>query len=210
MLKRIVFIAWACMAVAAAHAQTTMAKMWTSMPDSLAPAYLKADKRRAMVDYYEMGETAEVTHELQGTSVMDTLSTQYARVTLSGAQSVQLALLPTTQGDTLLCRVVTFSAPASESRVDFFDTNWKRLDAERFLPAVSCSSLLHRPDSLSEEEFAVLCSFFEPKMMQVGLDPADFSLTFSLATPLTSRFDRERLEAVMVQRKVKWTGEMYK
>ncbi len=182
------------MAVAAAHAQTTMAKMWTSMPDSLAPAYLKADKRRAMVDYYEMGETAEVTHELQGTSVMDTLSTQYARVTLSGAQSVQLALLPTTQGDTLLCRVVTFS----------------RLDAERFLPAVSCSSLLHRPDSLSEEEFAVLCSFFEPKMMQVGLDPADFSLTFSLATPLTSRFDRERLEAVMVQRKVKWMGEMYK
>ena len=198
------------MAVAAAHAQTTMARMWTSMPDSLAPAYLKADKRRAMVDYYEMGETAEVTHELQGTSVMDTLSTQYARVTLSGAQSVQLALLPTTQGDTLLCRVVTFSAPASESRVDFFDTNWKRLDAERFLPAVSCSSLLHRPDSLSEEEFAVLCSFFEPQMIQVGLDPADFSLTFSLATPLTSRFDRERLEAVMVQRKVKWTGEMYK
>ena len=112
MLKRIVFIAWACMAVAAAHAQTTMAKMWTSMPDSLAPAYLKADKRRAMVDYYEMGETAEVTHELQGTSVMDTLSTQYARVTLSGAQSVQLALLPTAQGDTLLCRVVTFAAPA--------------------------------------------------------------------------------------------------
>lgn len=210
MLKRIVFIAWAIMAAAAAHAQTTMAKMWTSMPDSLAPAYLKADKRRAMVDYYEMGETAEVTHELQGTSVMDTLSTQYARVTLSEAQSLQMALLPTAQGDTLLCRVVTFSAPAPESRVEFFDTKWNRLDAERFLPPVSSSSLLHRPDSLGEEEFGVLCSFFEPKMMQVGLDPADFSLTFSLATPLTSRFDRERLATVMVQRKVKWEGEMYK
>lgn len=210
MLKRIVFIAWAIMAAAAAHAQTTMAKMWTSMPDSLAPAYLKADKRRAMVDYYEMGETAEVTHELQGTSVMDTLATQYARVTLSGAQSLQMALLPTAQGDTLLCRVVTFAAPAQESRVEFFDSNWNRLDAGRFLPAVSSSSLLHRPDSLSKEEFGVLCSFFEPQMMQVELDPADFSLTFSLATPLTSRFDRERLEAIMVQRKVKWTGEMYK
>jgi hypothetical protein len=184
--------------------------MWQNMPDSLAPAYLKADKRRAMVDYYNMGETAEVIHSLQGVSTLDMLSASYAEVTLSGALSMQLALLPTAQGDTILCRVVTVTAPAKESKVEFFDTKWNKLKTDEYLTNVTFEQLVQRPDTLNEDEFSYLCTFFEPRLIYSVFNPDDSSLAFALDTPLTSRFDKERLEAIMMQRKLKWDGKMYK
>ncbi len=199
-----------------------MGLLWRNMPDSLLPAYINADKRNAMVDYYNMGETAEVMNELDGISVMDTLTATYAKVTLSSALDMQLALLPTAKGDTVICRVSTVSAPAKESRVEFFDLKWNRLPTTDFLDEVPAEQLLARPDTLNEEEFRQLCSFFEPRMVYVQLAPEpsqntespnkneNFTLSFSLSTPLTSKYDKEKLEPIMVQRKLKWNGEKYK
>ncbi len=210
MFNRLFSFGCACLLAFEVSAQTTVGEMWQNMPDSLAPAYLKADKRRAMVDYYNMGETAEVIHSLQGVSTLDMLSASYAEVTLSGALSMQLALLPTAQGDTILCRVVTVTAPAKESKVEFFDTKWNKLKTDEYLTNVTFEQLVQRPDTLNEDEFSYLCTFFEPRLIYSVFNPDDSSLAFALDTPLTSRFDKERLEAIMMQRKLKWDGKMYK
>lgn len=191
------------------HAQRLMKDLWMSMPDSLVE-YLDANKRREMVDFYAMGVRAEVSNLLDGMSVMDTLTARHAAVTLSESSRLSVALLPKTSGDSLLCMVGTFLGPQPDSKVSFFDTSWQSVPSDGLLPVLQPTMFLQRPDTMTSDEYEKLVVLVDPVMISASLLPEDNAIVFRLSTPLLSKSDRERLDAILVERKYHWDGESFK
>lgn len=200
---------------ASAGAQKTMREAWLSMPDSLC-LYLNQSLRTELVDFVDMGVKAEVKNLMNSVSVMDTLTANYTRVSLSEALTIDMKLLPKADADTIICMVKTYSAPAKESIVSFYDTAWNPLAGDFGLAEMkpvnqtdsSASALIDNfvvsPDTLSRSEFEKRKKLIDPLMICAELSPNDDTISFSLSLPLTIREEQELLKQIIVQRKFKW------
>ena len=203
-----------------AGAQTSMRQLWLTMPDSLC-VYLDEGRRTELVDFIDMGVKSEVKNLMNGQSVMDTLTADFTQVQLSESLTLQLKLLPVADADTLLCMVRTFSAPAAESHVSFFDTSWKPLSGDFGLTSMRqpesdaaatamVENFVSRPDTMAVDQFQSLKKLIDPVMLSAELSPADATITFSLSSPLTTREEQEQLKAILLQRKFKWQAGTFK
>lgn len=199
-----------CMALVAvtSFAQPNMGKLFIAMPDSLV-GYLNTTKRTEMVDFYHMGVKAETFNRLQNYTVLDSLTERSAEVTLSQASTMQLMLLPTSQGDSIICMVRTYLGEEPESTISFFDTTWQPLSGQNCIVMPDSASYTHRPDTMSVEEYERLLRLIDPVMLHARLDFTTPSLVFSLSTPMVRKTERQQLNAILVERKLKWNGEMF-
>ena len=159
-----------------------------------------------MVDFYGMGVKAETFNLLSEGTVLDSLTTSYANITLSESSRMQLSLLTAEQGDTVLCMVRSLMGEAPESVVSFYDAGWRKLETNHYLDAVDPSSLVARPDTMDVERYDHLLRYIDPVMVLAEFSPEDNSLSFSLSTPMVTKQEREDLKAILLQRKVKWSG----
>ena len=186
--------------------------LWVSMPDSLAPSLVK-NLRTELVELQEMGIKTEVNNLLGSTSVMDTITHDFLQVKLSALASLQMKLLPLSDGDSVLCVVNTVAAPEKESEVFFYDQQWNMLDVKRFFGGKSLSeireSLIQRPDTMSEAKFSELKSMIEPRMLSATLFEQEKSIVFHLSLPLLSEKDKKLVSAIRVQRKFNWIKEIF-
>lgn len=186
--------------------------LWVSMPDSLAPS-LDKNLRTELVELQEMGIKPEVNNLLGSTSVMDTITHDFLQVKLSALASLQMKLLPLSDGDSVLCVVNTVAAPEKESEVFFYDQQWNMLDVKRFFGGKSLSeireSLIQRPDTMSEAKFSELKSMIEPRMLSATLFEQEKSIVFHLSLPLLSEKDKKLVSAIRVQRKFNWIKEIF-
>jgi hypothetical protein len=71
------------------------------------------------------------------------------------------------------------------------------------------TSLIQRPDTMSQERFEQLQRLIDPLMVSAEMSPADLSLSFSVSTPMLLKEDKERVKAILLQRKFKWDGQRY-
>lgn len=186
--------------------------LWVSMPDSLAPS-LDKNLRTELVELQEMGIKPEVNNLLGSTSVMDTITHDFLQVKLSALASLQMKLLPLSDGDSVLCVVNTVAAPEKESEVFFYDQQWNMLDVKRFFGGKSLSeireSLIQRPDTMSEAKFSELKSMIEPRMLSATLFEQEKSIVFHLSLPLLSEKDKKLVSVIRVQRKFNWIKEIF-
>ncbi len=209
-------ITLAFLATAQALPAKSMRALWQSMPDSIVP-YLNANLRQEMIDFADMHVKAQVKNLLDGNTSLDTLTSNYADVSLSSCSRMQLRLLPSAQGDSLICMALTVSAPESESVVRFFTQAWQPLPMPRLpqslLPegeGFTIDAYLVRPDTMSQERFDELRALIEPAMVYATLSPSDDTLTLQLALPLVNKAQRKALEVIRMQRKLKWDGISFK
>jgi len=191
-----------------AFAQRKMADCILAMPDSVVP-YLNATKRTEMVDFYGMGVKAETHNLLSESTVLDSLTASYAHIHLSESSSMQLALLPRTMGDTILCVIRTWLGEAPESVVDFYDSKWRKLQRQTFLDEISPEQLLSRPDTMEVEHYDRMVKMIDPLMIQADYSPSEQMIIFSLATPMITKGEKDTLKPIFLQRKVKWNGEKF-
>ena len=89
--------------------------------------------RAGLVANAELGKsrTTEATNRMGNTSKIDTLTTDYVAVQLSGSSSVALKMLNKGKADTVIAVIETVSTPARDSRITFYDTRWKQLPAKK-------------------------------------------------------------------------------
>ena len=205
-MKRFLAIVAFLGAFLGASAQRQMKDFILTMPDSLVK-YLNTTKRTEMVDFYFMGVKAETFNLLSEGTVLDSLTANHADIRLNESARMQLHLLPRENGDTVVCMVRTFLGEAPESTFAFYDSNWKSLERKGFLPEVDPMSLIHRPDTMTVERYEELLRLVDPLMVAAEITPADGALTFSLSTPMTTKKEREALQDILVQRKLKWDGK---
>ena len=123
-----------------------VASFFIIMPDELLPQ-IETNRRKDMIDLFQHSQKGGVTNSLGGKSDVTALSDDYIAIGLSSASTMQIKLLPLKESDeTIIAVVNTVCAPACDSRIDFYDTNWKLLNKEE---------LIHIPtdaDFLSEEK----------------------------------------------------------
>lgn len=89
--------------------------------------------RAGLVANAELGKsrTTEATNRMGNTSKIDTLTTDYVAVQLSGSSSIALKMLNKGKADTVIAVIETVSTPARDSRITFYDTRWKQLPAKK-------------------------------------------------------------------------------
>ena len=191
------------------QAQVSMRRVLMSMPDSMAP-YLNHSMMGELVEFAERSGSAEVKNKLEGTTSLDTLTAEYASLSLSQVVRMEVLLLQRALGDTILCVVNTYRGPEPESTVRFFDATWQSLPGDALLSPVGLGALLHRPDTMSVEEYQRLCRMVDPCLIAVSVNPGDKGLTFSLSKPLLSKEDKQALDAIVLQKYVKWDGITFK
>lgn len=187
--------------------------LWLAMPDSLAPL-LNKNMRTELVELQEMGVKSEVTNLLGDNTVLDTLTRDFMQVRLSQAATIQVKLLPMEgETDSLLCMVKTFAAPEKESEVVFYNQQWQSLRFSDYFQGktidVILSSLVLKPDTMSEVRFAELKAMIEPRMMSAVLFQHDNFIVFRLSLPLLSAEEKKQVNVIKVQRKFNWNGKMF-
>lgn len=118
----IILLMLAALPVAAQNMRT----LFVGMPDSIIPL-LTATNRADCVDFIDAGMRAQVNNRLNGKSELLQLTDDYLKLKMTGHSSLEMKLLPRTDGDTLICIIRTVCAEASNSIITFYSKDWKEL-----------------------------------------------------------------------------------
>ena len=203
-----------CALMTTVRAQVTMRDVWQSMPDHLLP-YLHQNLRTELLELHDMKVKAEVKNLLSGTSVMDTLTTDYTFLHLSEYSTLSLKLLTRSDSTQLICFVKTVMAPEAESEVRFFDVNWQSLDIPSGLPLhepaeALLSRMTVKPADMEEGRFEELRKMIDPVMCHVMLSPAASTLVMQLSIPALTQQERDDIQPIIKQISFKWDGQTFK
>ena len=186
--------------------------VWKSMPDSLVLAIDKV-RRLEMLDLVDYKVKAEVDNRLGSHSVMDTITSNYLHIMVSKASELSMRLLPTAEGDTLVCMFYTYKAPKPESKISFYSLDWQQLDASKYLPFASIAdvadSLYIKPDSISQERYAELRNDVVVALVSVQQSIENDDIYLSLSLPMAAKDNKASMTAIADKRKLVWTGKKY-
>lgn len=187
-------------------------ELWVSMPDSLMPMVNKS-QRIEFLDLKNLGVKAEVDNLLGESCQLDSVTSDYLKLTTSPSSLYEMRLLPQTSGDSLLCIVRTFSAPEKESELKFYDQEWKELEGTSLLPSNLSDVSLYmqaKPDTMNLERYHELQAMIEPQMFHLTWSEDGNELVSQLSLPLLGKEEKAQMLALLMQRKFKWDGEKFK
>lgn len=155
-----------------------------NMPDSLCPL-LSAVNRADFIDFLESKMKAEVTNSFGGKSEMTELSPDYIRVQMTPQSTWQMKLLPVNDSTKVICTVSTVCAPACDSHINFYTTDWKELPAASYLPALPAMDdfILQAPDTVDVYEYQAARRQADMLLVKTDLSAKDTALTFTFTTP---------------------------
>lgn len=186
--------------------------VWKSMPDSVVVAIDKV-RRLEMLDLVDYKVKAEANNRLGSHSVMDTITSNYLHIMVSKASELSMRLLPTAEGDTLVCMVYTYKAPKPESKISFYSLYWQPLDASKYLPFASIAdaadSLYTKPDSISQERYAELRNDIVVALVSAQQSIENDDICLSLSLPMAAKDNKASMTAIADKRKLVWTGKKY-
>ena len=185
---------------------------WKSMPNSLLP-YLDASHRTALVEQYDITQNADnkaelntsVTNRLRGSSHLDTLTTNYLRLTLNDHATWEMKLLATDDDDFVIATSTTILGEAAESKVSLFTSGWKHLSDTIF----TSSTLLERPDTMSVSEFNNLTEKISLVLWQASFSPDNDLLTLSPSLLFVPSDEKERYKLLFMQKILKFNGKTF-
>lgn len=171
----------AALSVEAQEART----LFVNMPDTVCPL-LSAVNRADCIDFLDSKMRAVVSNTLGGKSEMTVLSPDYIRMQLTSRSSWQMKVLPL-PGDTarVICTVSTVSAPAGDSSIRFYSTDWHELPATDYLPALPEMDdfLLAIPDSADTPRLRDALRQADLMFVRADFSAASDTLTLYIDTP---------------------------
>lgn len=155
-----------------------------NMPDSICPL-LSAVNRADFIDFLESKMKAEVTNSFGGKSEMTELSPDYIRVQMTPQSTWQMKLLPVNDSTKVICTVSTVCAPACDSHINFYTTDWKELPAASYLPALPAMDdfIIQAPDTVDVYEYQAARRQADMLLVKTDLSAKDAALTFTFTTP---------------------------
>lgn len=130
-MKRILILLLVAVVCRLGYAQD-LKTLFVAMPDSLSPLLTEVN-RADFGDFLESGMKAEVKNRFGNISEMTKLTDNYLFLKTSSASTLEMKLLPVNDSVKVICAISTYSAPACDSRIAFYDTNWKELPCHDFV-----------------------------------------------------------------------------
>ena len=157
--------------------------LFVNIPDSLTPLLTKVN-REDCIDFLESKMKAQVENRFGKKSEMTELGTDYVRMQMSPQTSWQMKVLALSDTTKVVCLVSTACAPACDSSIQFYTTDWKELPLSDFITALPVmNNFLNTPDSASSYEYSEARLQADMLLMKADLSATDHTLTFTLATP---------------------------
>ncbi len=130
-------------------AQKNIKNYFVEMPDTMLPL-LSTNARLDLVDFYEAGMRAIVTNRLDGKSELLKLEPDFLELKTSASASMQMKMLSTLNGDTILCVVTSACAEACNSNIRFYDKGWRSLQSDRFFDKPQIREFFIESDSIDK------------------------------------------------------------
>lgn len=193
-----------------------IAQVFAALPTDMLPL-LSVGTRLDMVDYYANGLPTRSTNNLDGPSIINTMTSNQLNAEVSEASAIQLTLLPGSGKHDIAALVTTYSLnPSLDSKVEFMtirtDTaetvSLDPLDARKLFSEPTFDQWLTPQGRKNRAEVVRLIPFLP---VQYSVNPADNSLTAMLRLDgLVSDTDLETL-APLLQPSLtyKWNGKKY-
>lgn len=156
---------------------------FVNMPDSLSTLLTKVN-REDFIDFLDSNMKAEVNNRLGGKSEMTKLSGDFLEVKMSEQSTFQMKVLTKADGTQLICTVSTVCAPACDSHINFYTTDWQPLQTNDYLPSMPAIGQFLKP--LPEDAAYTLRNAYRQAdilLMKADLSADDTSLTFTFSTP---------------------------
>lgn len=171
---------WLC--VAAMQAQD-MKSLFIALPDSLSPLLTKVN-REDFGDFLASGMKAEVKNRFGKPSEMTKLTDDYLQLKMSSTSQTEMKLLPLNDSVKVICVVHTYMAPTADSRVSFYDTDWRQLSAATFLTLPEEDSFYRTGLSeIQADSVRNLRMRTDMYMLKAELSDKDRKLRFVYTTP---------------------------
>ncbi len=134
-------------------------------------ADLSPATRAEMLAYYIGGQVVEKDNDMGEKAAIDTVTDQYMRLHTSVSRSVQMRLLCKGQskGDTVIAVIETVKTPVADSRLSFYDTQWRPIATKRVFKDLPTIGSFIRPgtskadaaDLMQRIDFAMITFDFE-------------------------------------------------
>lgn len=214
LIKRAVMSVLLLTAAIGVQAQKNMREVWVTMPDSVIP-YLNHKLRVELADYWDMKADAKVKNRMDGETKLIKMSCGYMKLELNGSTDASIRLLPTSDSTYIICMIKTLKAPAEESSVMFYSSEWKPLDNSFGLPANDSSDktkemFTELKDTLTTELYDKLYGMIEPVMLKATLSETEETIVFELSLPFLTKKEKDEVSSILRQRKFKWNGKTFK
>ncbi|MCF0196568.1 MAG: DUF3256 family protein [Bacteroidaceae bacterium] len=182
--------------------ETKMRDVFAAAPDSIFPILTK-NNRLDCIDFIENNMQARVKNRFNGNSELTALTADYLHIQLSNVSEVELKMLTRPEkGDTVLCMVSTFKAPAADSDVQFFDLRWHPLPITVTRPEADAF--------LSENTDIDIRNFLRGfTLIQFSLSPTEPTLTMGLQTNELTKKQRQAVEGQVTPLVMQWDGKAF-
>lgn len=197
-------------AVSAGQAQD-MKALFASMPDSVAPLLTQVN-REDCIDFLASDMQAIVKNRFGKPTELKQLTGDYWLMQTTPQSTQEAKLLTGTDSLKVICLVHTVCAPACDSRIAFYTTDWVPLPASRFL-ALPAEDRFYLPaDSLAAEDRLHARAKADMYLLRASLSADEPTLTFTYTTSdYLSDGDRSALEPYLVRRPLvyRWEGDRF-
>lgn len=156
--------------------------LFVDMPDSLSPMLTKVN-RADCIDFLESKMRAVVENRFGRKSEMTELGKDYIRMQMSAQTVWQMKVLALNDTTNVVCTVSTACAPACDSSIRFYTTDWQPIDDARFITLPAMDDFLATPDSADVYAFDEARRSADMLLMKADFNKENTGLTITLATP---------------------------
>lgn len=165
---------------------------------SLLPRNVRAD----CIDFADAGMDYPVSNLLGGKSTLKVLGKDYLLLQSTAVSTVEMKVLP--MGETsVVCVVNTVSAESADSRIAFYDADWKRLDADSFFASPSIRDFFADAD----KSVLDLCDIY---LVSLKLNVADSTLVAEYTMPdYMNDDDAAKVRALLNKIVYRWNGARF-
>ncbi len=182
----------------------SLRELFVKMPVNLLPL-LKGNDRLDLLDLYDAKLDIKVTNRLDGKSSLKELTRDYLLLSLSPSSSMQIKMLPSHNGDTLLCVVNTVTAEAADSRIRLYAKDWQPVNEAFFTPP-AISDFFTPSDSVGE-----LLDLADIYLVELKLSPDDNTLVAEYTLPrYMSKDEAERVLPSLHKIVYVWDGKEFR
>ncbi|MDR1200986.1 MAG: DUF3256 family protein [Tannerellaceae bacterium] len=181
-MRRYVYVLILCVCVLGIKAQD-MKAVFIAMPDQYIPQ-LESAWRKDLVDLYRSGKEARLKNIMNGYSQLMKLTSDYLLLQTTERSVVEMKLLPLVNNTYIICMVTTISAPVSDSRIDFYTTEWKPLAVSDLISPVSADWFIKEDVDKNSDAYKDAMAHLDMDLVNYRLNPDNQTLEAIYTTPL--------------------------
>lgn len=180
-MKRLLFSILFCVFVCGMMAQD-MDAVFVAMPDQYVPQ-LENAWRKDLIDLYKSGKEAKLKNTMNGFSTLKKLTSDYLLLQVTDCSTLEMKMLPLVNETYVICMITTVYGPVPDSRVEFFTTDWKSLNAADFYTPVLAEWFIKDDVDRNRIAFIEATACLDMDLRKYSLSPDDWTLTVEYTTP---------------------------